>query len=161
MINEKYAKSYCKDDISLIENYELAVNSSEKWEVHHRLEMNGNKRIKSKKQLIDDGLYYNRPADELIFMTKSDHMRLHNSGKNSSFYGKDRNGSKNPFYGRTGQKNPMSKTVLQFDKNNIFIRKWSCTKDIERELHIPHNHISYCCNGKLKSAGGYIWRYAE
>lgn len=26
MINETYAKRFCKDDISLIENYELAIN---------------------------------------------------------------------------------------------------------------------------------------
>ena len=26
MINEKYAKQFCKDDISKIENYNLAIN---------------------------------------------------------------------------------------------------------------------------------------
>ena len=30
-----------------------------------------------------------------------------------------------------------------------------------RELGIAHNHISYCCNGKQKSAKGYHFRYAD
>ena len=39
MINEKYAKSYCPEDISLIENYHTAVADKEKkWEIHHRRE---------------------------------------------------------------------------------------------------------------------------
>ena len=37
MISERYAKQYCKDDISLIENYEQAVNDPiNKWVIHHR-----------------------------------------------------------------------------------------------------------------------------
>lgn len=30
---------YCDGDISLIENYKEAVNSKEKWDCHHRLEI--------------------------------------------------------------------------------------------------------------------------
>ena len=37
MISETKAKLYCKDDISLIENYEQAVNDPiNKWVIHHR-----------------------------------------------------------------------------------------------------------------------------
>ena len=38
----------------------------------------------SRKDLIEIGEYYNRPAAELIFLTKSEHHRLHNLGKNVS-----------------------------------------------------------------------------
>ena len=77
MINEKRAKSYCKDDISLIENYDKAVaDKSCVWHCHHRRET-----IFSRKDLIEIGEYYNRPACELIFLTKSEHHRLHNLGK--------------------------------------------------------------------------------
>ena len=34
------------------------------------------------------------------------------------------------------------------------------THEAERVTGIYHSHISKCCNGKLKSSGGYIWRYA-
>lgn len=39
MINEINVHSYCKEDISKIENYELAVNDTEMWECHHRTEI--------------------------------------------------------------------------------------------------------------------------
>ena len=84
MINEKRAKSYCKDDISLIENYDKAVaDKSCVWHCHHRRET-----IFSRKDLIEIGEYYNRPACELIFLTKSEHHRLHNLGKPSWIKGK-------------------------------------------------------------------------
>ena len=80
MIDKKRAKSYCKDDISLIENYDKAVaDKSRVWHCHHRRET-----IFSRKDLIEIGEYYNRPACELIFLTKSEHMRLHNIGKSLS-----------------------------------------------------------------------------
>ena len=80
MINEKNAKSYCKDDISLIENYDKAVADKRRfWHCHHRRET-----IFSRKDLIEIGEYYNRPACELIFLTPFEHIRLHQLGKNVS-----------------------------------------------------------------------------
>jgi hypothetical protein len=37
MISE-HVYSFCKDDISLIENYEKAANDPEIWDCHHRKE---------------------------------------------------------------------------------------------------------------------------
>ena len=80
MISEKRAKSYCKDDISLIENYDKAiVDDTQTWHCHHRRET-----IYSVKELIDIGEYYNRPACELIFLTPNEHHKLHNLGKHLS-----------------------------------------------------------------------------
>ena len=80
MIDKKRAKSYCKDDISLIENYDKAIaDNTQVWHCHHRRET-----IYSRSGLIEIGEYYNRPACELIFLTKSEHMRLHNLGKHLS-----------------------------------------------------------------------------
>ena len=76
MICEKNVNSYCSDDITLIENYNDAINSTEMWVCHHRLEIQDDKRY-SKRQLIEMRLYYDRPHNELIFMTTSEHMRLH------------------------------------------------------------------------------------
>ena len=80
MINEKNVKSYCKEDISLIENYDKAVSdTTQLWHCHHRRET-----IFSRKDLIEIGEYYNRPACELIFLTPFEHIRLHQLGKNVS-----------------------------------------------------------------------------
>lgn len=87
MINE-YARYYCADNLTKIENYDKAIaDESQVWHCHHRLETNFadgterpiNARL-SKDELIALDAYYNRPAEELIFMTKGDHRRLHLKG---------------------------------------------------------------------------------
>ena len=82
MISERSAKRYCCEDISLIENYKEAINSNEKWECHHRLETELNKSVK---ELKDLNLYFNRPANELIFLTKQQHDSLHLSINNMKY----------------------------------------------------------------------------
>ena len=79
MINEYYAKKYCKEDISLIENYEQAVNdNNQMWVCHHMTENWWNC---TRKELIENECYYNRKACELIFLTPEEHKRLHNKGR--------------------------------------------------------------------------------
>lgn len=74
MINVELAKRYCCEDISHIENCTKALDDIETvWIVHHR---NGEK--VSKEYLITHGLYYNRPASELIFLHPLEHFILHN-----------------------------------------------------------------------------------
>lgn len=74
MINIEHAAKYCRDDISKIENYDKAIaDTTQTWICHHRLGL-----VHSSKELERLGLYENRPADELIFVTPSEHRRLHN-----------------------------------------------------------------------------------
>ena len=75
----KRAYMYCREDLSLIENYDKAINDSTQiWRCHHRLEIQDEgKIIYTSKQLENLGLYYNRPASELIFLTLSEHNYLH------------------------------------------------------------------------------------
>ena len=76
----------CRDDISLIENYELAKKDNYKgWILHHRLETNfsnGEERpingSITSEELKLLGNYYNVGADELIFMKTNEHRALHN-----------------------------------------------------------------------------------
>ena len=77
MIYFKKSK-YCCEDISLIENYDKAVNERELYCIHHRLEIQGDK-ILGKQDLIDLDLYWNRPASELVFMSIAEHARYHNA----------------------------------------------------------------------------------
>lgn len=83
MINEIGAKRFCKDDISLIENYDKAIaDKTQTWHCHHRRET-----IYSRNDLIEIGEYYNRPAIELIFLTPFEHRSLHHKD-NKNWLGK-------------------------------------------------------------------------
>ncbi len=52
------------------------------------------------------------------------------------------------------------KPIFQYSKNGVFIKKHSCSKEAGETLSIASTSITACCKGRLKSAGGYIWRYA-
>lgn len=83
MICNRTVRRFCSEDISQIENYSLAITDMEHtWDCHHRLEVGKNGERTSKQDLIDNGLYYKRPPEELIFLTKREHMRLHRIGTN-------------------------------------------------------------------------------
>lgn len=82
MISEKQAKKYCNEDPSLIENYWDAMNDeTQLWHCHHRLEMQPNGVKVSRNELLRSGMYYNRPTNELIFLTETEHRRIHRVGK--------------------------------------------------------------------------------
>ena len=77
MICIEQVKKYCRDDISLIENYYIAINDeTQTYPCHHKLEIQN--RVYTVDELKAKGLYYNRPASELIFLTSSEHTRIHN-----------------------------------------------------------------------------------
>lgn len=84
-------KRYCKE-IYNIENYEKAkTDNFVGWCIHHRLETHtsdGEKRLVdiTRNELIALNMYYHRPAEELIFLTKSEHISLHKKGKKLSDY---------------------------------------------------------------------------
>ena len=79
-------------------------------------------------------------------------------------------GKNNPNYGKhhaeetikklskasEGENNPRAKAVYCYEKNKIRLtaKEWS------EELCISGVGISNCCTGKLKSTGGYHFRYA-
>ena len=82
MINEYYAKRFCKEDISKIENYDKAIaDTTQTWHCHHRTEIWWNC---TAQDLIDNECYYNRKACELIFLTPSEHKCLHRKGRTLS-----------------------------------------------------------------------------
>ena len=80
MINEKAIQKYiCCEDIRLIENYDKAINDNDvTWHCHHRLEIQ-NDCVVTVKELKERNLYFNRPASELIFLSPSEHHKLHSN----------------------------------------------------------------------------------
>ena len=54
----------------------------------------------------------------------------------------------------------LSKQVQMFDKKTgELLATFPSTCEAGRVTGINQSSISKCCNGKLKSSGGYIWRY--
>ena len=164
MINEKCAKHYCSEDISLIENYQEAIADKERmWDIHHRRECDEEGRtLFTKKQLIEMNLYYKRPAEELMFVTRSMHWKIHreqmqNCGK---IGGKKTGKILGKKYGAiNGKKNSVA--ILQFSKDGTFIKEWPSAWEAQRQLGISQSSICKCCQGKRNQAGGYVWRYRD
>lgn len=52
------------------------------------------------------------------------------------------------------------KPVKQFSVNGELIKSFQSTVSASSETGISQGNISSCCLGKLKTAGGFIWKYA-
>lgn len=68
-------KMYCCEAVEHIQGYAQAATSPELFDCHHRFEEMG----LTHKDLKEMGLYYKRPACELIFIPFREHRRLHNN----------------------------------------------------------------------------------
>ena len=78
-----------------------------------------------------------------------------NRGSENPMYGRHETA---PAYGKFGKEHPASKKVYQYDLLGNFIKEWDCLSDVQRHLNILVTHITACCNGRQKTAGGYIWK---
>ena len=150
MINEHNAKRFCSEDIALIENYHQAISDEKRmWDIHHRRECDANGRtLFTNKQLKDMNLYFNRPASELIFVTRSMHWKLHRELRSK---GGKKNGAIN------GKK--CSIPILQLTLDGELVKEWPSLIEAGRQLGISHGNICNCLKGRYKSAGGFVWRY--
>ena len=75
----------------------------------------------------------------------------------------------NTHYGTSIKKNrekqlnykKTSKPVIKLNKDNEIINKYLSINEAMRMTKINAINICQCCKGKRKTAGGYIWRYAD
>ena len=124
-------RRYCKD-YENIENYEKAkADNFVGWCCHHRKgEYTTTKELKASK------MYYHIPADELIFLTESEHDSLHKKGKHKSEEHKKKIGEGNKgkkLSDETKKKlseaakgNTATKGLLWFNNGKINIRVKEC-----------------------------------
>ena len=151
---DPHCRCFCRRP-ELIENYGLAVSdTTQMWPCHHRLETHnsdGERRIVglSKEELIALDMYYDRPPEELIFMTRKEHNVLHNKGERNPMYSKHHSDEVKGKM-RAAQK---SKKVLCVETGEVF----SSIKDAYRKTGI--RHISEACHGNCKTAGGFHWQF--
>lgn len=139
------------EQVEQIENYEEAIKSDEMWECHHRLETHNSDGERRLVELTSDELkaldmYFNRPASELILLTRTEHAKIHNREKNCY-----RKGSKQIIYrkGTTNEKKVMcietGETFESAAKASRFLGLWdgAVSKSIRRNI----------------KAGGFHWKY--
>ena len=152
---ERYCKNY-----QSIENYEKAKKDNFKgWHCHHRLETHnsdGERRLVdiTQKELIALNMYYHRPAEELIFLPRSEHEAFR-KGKPRSAETRNKlstanKGEKNPMYGKhlsEEHKNRLS----EVNKGNTYAKgkpAWNKGKKMSEE------YCRKCSEGnKGKQAG--------
>lgn len=58
-----------------------------------------------------------------------------------------------------GLKKCKTKKVVQYDKQDNFIKEWESIKEAKNITGITH--ISSCCRNERKTAGGYKWKYKD
>lgn len=87
-----------------------------------------------------------------------------------------RKGEKNPFYGKkhteeskrkisenhnykTGKDHPMSRKIIQYDKEGNFIKTFDSITQAAEEIGTTKYAIWNCLSGKNHTCKGYVWRY--
>ena len=55
----------------------------------------------------------------------------------------------------------LSKSVVQMSMDNTILKNYQSTGDASKETGIERSNIIKCCNGKLKTAGGFKWSYVS
>ena len=51
--------------------------------------------------------------------------------------------------------------ICQYKLDGTFLKIWNSMNEIEKKLKIRRSNIWICCQGKQKTAGGYIWQYSN
>lgn len=159
MINEKNARSYCCEDISLIRGYERAVNdNTQMYDIHHLEGV-----FYTKEEMIRLGKYYKQPAMALIFLTKSEHTKIHIAFDETRRARMSESSKGRVFSKETRDKisSAVSKPVFQYSLSGVFIREWPSATEVQSQLGYEMKSINNCCRGRQKTAHGYMWSYEK
>lgn len=54
-----------------------------------------------------------------------------------------------------------SKKVCQYTKDEKLINIWESLSEASRNVKVQIGNITKCCQGKIKTTGGYVWKYYE
>ena len=64
--------------------------------------------------------------------------------------------------GKFGEDNPKAKRVNMYSMDGVLLETFGSLIDAAHHVKATKScHICSCCKGKLKSAYGYVWRYAN
>lgn len=62
---------------------------------------------------------------------------------------------------KSGINNKKSKIVFKYSKENVFIKEYYSMSEAGRRTGVSVVSICNCCKGKHKTAGGFMWKYAD
>ena len=167
MISEKNCQKYCYEPLELIENFYMAVSSSEPWDCHHRVETIMNC---GQKELKAQGCFYHRPAHDLIFLPRSEHRRIHKLG-NKTWLGrshsketkekmrKSKAGENNPFFGKHHSEEAKEKNRRANLGNKVWLGKHHSeeTKEKMRQALSGEKNPMYGRRGENSPIYGLHW----
>lgn len=99
-----------------------------------------------------DGDKHNNNIENLEYVTRSENMihayRVLGKKNNKTNLGN--------FYGKSFRKEP----IKQYDKNMNEVKSFDCIRRASHELCILETSIANCLNGRCRTSGGFIWKYA-
>lgn len=117
----------------------------------------------------------NNHVNNLEFCTQQYNVTYNNAHIKRGFNNRGKyKGENNPMYGKQHTEKTKEriskamkgkpqykrrKPIQQYTKDMTFIREWDSAKSASMELKIHSGDISKCCKGKLKTVGGFVWRY--
>jgi len=149
-------------NINLIANSSLGVKRSDETKEKVRQANLGLKhpewrnKIKGKAQGGE-----NHWTNKKVFSDKSKekmsntHKELYKNGYVSPLKGKKKTKEQIDNHRKT-----ISKTVIQYDLNGVFIKEWLNCYECQEEGFIP-SCINKCCNDKRKTHNKFIWKFKE
>ena len=53
------------------------------------------------------------------------------------------------------------KPILQYHKDGTFIKEWGSGVEAANELNLHRSAITFVCQGKYKTCGGFVFKYKE
>ena len=127
---------------------QLYKNSIQKWYQVHRIvweAFNGS---------IPEGLQVNH-INEIKTDNRLENLNLMTCKENINYGTGIERRAKKQINGK------KSKPVLQFTLDNILVKEYPSTHQVERETGFNQGYICACCKGKYKTAYNYKWKYKE
>ena len=123
----------------------------------------GQKKMSLVHRLIAEAFIPN--PNNLETVNHKDEVKINNTASNLEWMSQKDNinyGTRNKRTSAANINHPsLSKQVQMFDiSTGELLETFPSTHEAARVTGINQSSISKCCLGKLKSAGGYIWRYS-